>query len=131
MDGCELGLQVFLVFGDLFGAAGELGHELFRHAGDLIPGPVTVPPGTAVPADPERGGEQVFQDPLVHLGQGDRRLEQGPGIQGPPLAVGGGAGAVPHHHVVVQLGVVGAGGPVGERGGHRPGDVFFDDAVGA
>ncbi len=116
---------------DLLGPLGELGHQRLGHAGDLVAGPGRVAPGPGLPADAEGLGEQVGQHPLVQLGQRGGGLEQRPGVEGAPAAVGDRLGPVPDDHVVVQLGVVGPAGPVGERGGHHAGDVLLDDAVGA
>ena len=80
---------------------------------------------------PNSFGQEVAEHALVQLGESHDGLEQAPGIERPPLAVGDRAGAVGHHHVVVELGIPGPRIPVGEGRGHYALDVFLDHAVGA
>ena len=67
----------------------------------------------------------------MQLGESHDGLEQAPRIERPPRAVGDRAGAVGHHHMVVELGIPGPRVPVGEGGGHDSFNVFLDHAVGA
>ena len=75
------------MLGDLLGAARELGHERLRDAGDLIAGLCRMTPSPRLPTDTELGRQKVGEDSLVELRERRRRLEDGLGIKGPPLAV--------------------------------------------
>ena len=129
--GDELANQDCLALLDGGRALGELGHQGLGHPGHLETELLGVAASPTVPAPPQLLGQQVAEHALVQLGESHDGLEQAPGIERPPRAVGDRAGAVGHHHVVVELGVPGPRVPVGEGGGHDSFDVFLDHAVGA
>ena len=69
-------------------ALGELGHQGLGDAGHFEAELLGVAPGPAVPAPPQLLGQQVAEHALVQLGEGDHGLEQAPGIERAPRAVG-------------------------------------------
>ena len=131
VGGGELGPHLGRVGSDLAGALGELGHEGLGYTRHLVPGPGRMAALPLLPAEAEGTGQQVGQGAVVELRQRGRRLVQGAGVQGAPAAVGGAPGSGPGQEVVVELGVVGAAGPVAEADGHYAVDVFLDHPVGA
>ncbi len=66
----------------------------------------------------------------MQLGEDDGGLEEPPAVQGPPGPVRAGLGPVPHHHVVVELGVAGAEVEVVEGRCHHAGHLFLYCSLG-
>ena len=87
--------------------------------GHLEPGPGRMAALPLLPADAEGTGQKVGQRAVVQLGQRGHRLVQGAGVERAPAAVGAAPGPGPGQQVVVELGVVGAAGPVAEADRHH------------
>ena len=129
--GDELADQDRLALLDGGRALRELGHQGLGHPGHFETELLGVAASPTVPAPPQLLGQQVAEHALVQLGESHDGLEQAPRIERPPRAVGDRAGAVGHHHMVVELGIPGPRVPVGEGGGHDSFNVFLHHAVGA
>ena len=115
---------------DLLGASRDLGHERLRDTGDLITGLGRMPSSPAPPSQARGPRSRCRRGPLGGARERRRRLEDGLGVKGPPLAVRHRPRSIPNDEMVVQLRVVSSAREVGEGGGDDPGHVLFDDAAG-
>ena len=111
-------------------AAGPAGHEGGVDADEFADGSLAGCGGAVGEGAADALGDLGFEAGVVELGGGDLEPVEHPGVEGEPPAVEG-LHLVRDRDVGVQVGVAGAGVPVGEAGGDQPAGVDLADAAGA